>query len=240
MIQGMRRIFLGLALVTAGSSSANADQLLASFNFRLEPNIDYQTNLTPIIGTPVFVKQVQAKVFGNNCRLAVGALTFSQSDRGPLYSVAPQAGGVYVLNSQLAELQLPFRQTRNLEANCRIELWSTNGNNPIPNPPPTGDLLNRVTTVSNDASLLGLVIKTTNGYQSLTTQVTAVSDYARYFLDAVKANQSTKRLSEMYTELKNRTATFEKSFLQVHSQQRNQDVGDSWQSYLKALDAVHL
>lgn len=237
MIQEMKRIFLGLALVTAGASSASADQLLASFNFRLDANVNYQTQLTPIYGQPVFVKQVRTVVIGSYCRLAVGALNFSQLDRGPLYTAAPQPGGIYILNSQLAELQLQFRQTLYSDVDCRVELWSANGNNPNP---PAGNLLNRVTKVSNDASFLGAIVKTTNGYQSLTQQVTSVSDYARYFLDAVKANQSTKRLTEMYQELKKRTATFESAFLQVHAQQRNQDVGDSWQSYLKALDAVQL
>ena len=237
MIQGMKRIFLGLALAASGATAANADQLLVSFDFRVDANVDYQTQITPVLGGPVFVNQIRTVAYGNYCYLYLSGLHFSQANRGPLYSVNPLPGGIFTVNSQMAELQLLFSQTRFSDVNCRIELWSMNGNNPNP---PAGDLVSRATMLSTDANLLSISVKMTNGYQTLAPEVSSVSDYARYFLDGVKANQSTSRLKEMYTELKARTATFEAAFLKVHSQQRNQDVGDSWQTYLKSLDAVRL
>lgn len=250
MIQGMKSALLGLAslaLVSVGSiaSTANADQLLAAFNFRLDANRDYQTSMTPVLGGPQYVQSIRTVVYGNYCLINATDLQFTQTATGPIYRSLPQLGGVFAVNSQVAAINFFFSQSRYRDVDCRIEFWSSNmgpgpGPGPGPTPPPTGNLESRANRLVIDTNFLSISIKMANGYQGLVPQMSGLVDYARYFLDSVKANQSRTRLLEIYSTLKTQTKNFEAGFIQTHSQHRNQDVGDNWQRYLKSLDDVRL
>jgi hypothetical protein len=218
-------------------SHAHADQILASFDYGdIAANRNYTTGAVKAFGAPIQVEKIEIKVFGDYCNIISREFVYNQEDGGAAIAARPDGEGGFIVNDKIYAMEYRFKQTKYNRVDCRLEIWG----NGTSNTGSESNLQSDALSLSINSKLLNLAIGQNAEYQSLQVAAQNLRDYADYFADAVKAGESTERLSAIFKFVENSTRDFEAAFIPVHVRVRDHNIEDSWKLYAESFDRIEL
>jgi len=125
-----------LVLALASTGAAAAEKLLLGFDYLLEANKPYRTDLYRVDGAPAQVTELKLLQVGTYCDIAVDYVEFNVTRNGPVSRARHISGGRYAVpNGVLNAVNVAFTQRTYSNVSCRLEIWGLTGGDTDPTDP---------------------------------------------------------------------------------------------------------